>query len=57
MPSELQRVAKDLLAAIDQIPRLVAALDSLARQCREQAAYVGAMHSSNPAARPKLRRH
>jgi hypothetical protein len=49
MPSELQRVAQGLLAALDEIPRVVDYLLRTAQKCRENAAYVGQM-SSNPAA-------
>jgi len=50
MPSELQRVAQALLAALDEMPRVVGYLQDTARRCRESAALVGSM-SNNPAAR------
>ncbi len=50
MPSELQRVAGDLLAALDQMPRVVAYLQEMTRKLSEQAAWVGGV-SSNPQAR------
>jgi len=49
MPSELQRVAQELVAALDEMPRVVGYLHDMARRCRDNAAYVGGM-SSNPAA-------
>ncbi|MFC9690256.1 DddA-like double-stranded DNA deaminase toxin [Kribbella sp. NPDC056951] len=51
MPSELQRVAAELLSCIDQIPNMVGYLHRTARHCREQAAYLIAFGSTNPAAR------
>jgi nucleic acid/nucleotide deaminase of polymorphic system toxin len=51
MPSELQRVASELLACIDQIPNMTGYLASTAARCREQAAYLAGFGSSNPAAR------
>jgi hypothetical protein len=50
MPSELQRVAQGLVDVLDEVPRVVAYLQRIARQCRENAALVGGM-SNNPAAR------
>jgi hypothetical protein len=50
MPSELQRVAHALLAALDETPRVVDYLLRTAQKCRENAAYVGQM-SGNTAAR------
>jgi hypothetical protein len=50
MPSELQRIAHDLVAALDEAPRVVGYLNDMARRCRDHAAFVGGM-SNNPAAR------
>jgi hypothetical protein len=50
MPSELQRVAQALLAALDEVPRVVDYLLGTAQKCRENAGYLGHM-SNNPAAR------
>ncbi|HEY0695067.1 MAG TPA: hypothetical protein VGD71_39280, partial [Kribbella sp.] len=50
MPSELQRVAQELLATLDQIPRVVAYLHDRASKYRESAGWIGSM-SSNPSAR------
>jgi hypothetical protein len=50
MPSELQRVAQDLVTCLDQTPAVAAALDSRARRCREAAAYLAGFGSVNPAA-------
>jgi hypothetical protein len=50
MPSELQRVARDLVAALDEAPRVVDSLIRIAQKCRENASQVGHM-SNNPAAR------
>lgn len=49
MPSELQRVAQDLVTCLDQMPAVAAALDSRARRCREAAAYLAGFGSVNPA--------
>jgi len=49
MPSELQRVAQQLLAALDEIPRVVAYLHDRAGKYRESAGWIGSM-SSNPSA-------
>jgi hypothetical protein len=49
MPSELQRVAQGLVAALDEIPRVIGYLQRTAQHCREQAGLVGGM-SGNPAA-------
>ncbi|MFI5709757.1 DddA-like double-stranded DNA deaminase toxin [Kribbella sp. NPDC051620] len=49
MPSELQRVAQGLVAALDEIPRVIGYLQRTAQKCREQAGLVGGM-SGNPAA-------
>jgi len=51
MASELQRVATELLACIDQIPRMTDYLERTAHHCREQAAYLAAFGSTNPGAR------
>ncbi|MFI5729872.1 DddA-like double-stranded DNA deaminase toxin [Kribbella sp. NPDC051587] len=51
MPSELQRVAGELLACIDQIPNVVAYLQRTAFRCREQAAHLAAFGSNNPGVR------
>lgn len=48
MPSELQRVAGELLACIDRIPDVTAHLQRMARTCREQAAFLAGFRSSNP---------
>lgn len=50
MPSELQRVAQQLLATLDEIPRVVAYLHECAGKYRESAGWIGSM-SSNPSAR------
>lgn len=50
MPSELQRVASELLACIDRIPDMVAYLSRTAARCREQTGYLAQFGSSNPAA-------
>jgi hypothetical protein len=50
MPSELQRVAQQLLATLDEIPRVVAYLHDRASKYRESAGWVGSM-SNNPSAR------
>lgn len=50
MPSELQRVAQQLLATLDEIPRVVAYLHERARKYREAAGWVGGM-SNNQSAR------
>jgi hypothetical protein len=49
MPSELQRVAGDLVACLDMMPRVVAALHERARRSREVAGYVGGLSSGSPA--------
>jgi hypothetical protein len=49
MPSELQRVAQGLVAALSEIPRVIGYLQRTAQRCREQAGLVGGM-SGNPAA-------
>lgn len=49
MPSELQRVAQALVAALDEAPRVVDYLLRAAQKYRENAGYVGHM-SNNPAA-------
>lgn len=50
MPSELQRVAEQLLATLDEIPRVVAYLHDRASKYRESAGWVGNL-SNNPSAR------
>lgn len=50
MPSELQRIAQALIAALDEAPRVVDYLLRTAQKCRENAGYVGHM-SNNPAAK------
>src|SRR4051794_5423286 len=50
MPSELQRVAQQLLATLDEIPRVIAYLHDSARKYRESAGWIGNM-SNNPSAR------
>ena len=50
MPSELQRVAQQLLATLDEIPRVVAYLHDRAGKYRESAGWIGSM-SNNPSAR------
>jgi len=49
MPSELERVAGDLVACLDMMPRVVAALQERARRCRETAGFVGGLSSGSPA--------
>lgn len=49
MPSELQRVAEGLVAALDEVPRVIGYLQRTAHRCREQMELVGGM-SGNPAA-------
>jgi len=49
MPSELQRVAQDLVACLDQLPAVAAALATQARRCREAAGYLASFSSGNPA--------
>lgn len=48
MPSELQRVAGELLACIDRIPDMTGYLQRMAQRCREQAANLCEFGSSNP---------
>lgn len=50
MPSELQRVAEQLLACLNEAPRAVGYLHDRARKCREAAAWIGRT-SNNPTAR------
>lgn len=50
MPSELQRVAEQLLACLNEAPRAVGYLHDRARKCREAAAWIG-NQSNNPSAR------
>ena len=50
MPSELQRVAQQLLTTLDAVPRVVAYLHDRANKYRESAGWIGSM-SSNPSAR------
>ncbi|MEU4604036.1 DddA-like double-stranded DNA deaminase toxin [Kribbella sp. NPDC023972] len=50
MPSELQRVAEQLLACLNEAPRAVGYLHDGARKCREAAAWIGSA-SNNPNAR------
>ena len=50
MPSELQRVAQQLLATLDEIPRIVAYLNDRANKYRESAGWAGSM-SNNQSAR------
>ena len=50
MPSELQRVAQAVVAALDEVPRVVDYLLRTAQKCRENARYVGHL-SNNPAAK------
>lgn len=49
MPSELQRVAGDLVACLAMMPRVIAAMHERARRCREVAGYVGGLSSGSPA--------
>lgn len=49
MSSDLQQVAHRLIAALDEMPRVLRYLQDMARRCRDNAAYVGGM-SDNPAA-------
>lgn len=48
IPSELQRVAQVLVAALDEAPRVVDYLLRAAQKCRENAGYIG--HLSNNSA-------
>jgi hypothetical protein len=50
MPSELQRVAEQLLACLNEAPRAVGYLHDRARKCRDAAAWIGST-SNNPSAR------
>jgi hypothetical protein len=50
VPSELQRVAQQLLATLDEIPRVVAYLHDRASKYRESAGWIGSI-SNNPSAR------
>lgn len=50
MPSELQRVAEQLLACLNEAPRAVGCLHDRARKCHEAAAWIGGT-SNNPGAR------
>ncbi len=50
MPSELQRVAQQLLATLDEIPQVIAYLHDSARKYRESASWIGSS-SNNPSAR------
>lgn len=50
MPSELQHIAQQLLATLDEIPRVVAYLHDRASKYRESSGWIGSM-SSNPNAR------
>lgn len=50
MSSELQRVAEQLLACLNEAPRAVGYLHDRARKCREAAAWIG-NQSNNPSAR------
>jgi len=50
MPSELERVAQELIEVLDEVPRVVAYLQRTAQRCRENAALVGGM-SHSPAGR------
>ncbi|MGZ0147118.1 DddA-like double-stranded DNA deaminase toxin [Kribbella sp. WER1] len=50
MPSELQRVAQDLVDCLDRIPSMVDYLHRLAAKCRENAAMIAGMGSANPGA-------
>jgi hypothetical protein len=49
VPSELQRVAGELVACLDMMPRVIGALHVRARRCREVAGYVGGLSSGSPA--------
>ncbi|MFF0264694.1 DddA-like double-stranded DNA deaminase toxin [Kribbella sp. NPDC004536] len=50
MPSELQRVAEQLFACLNEAPRAAGYLHDRARKCREAAAWIGST-SNNPSAR------
>ncbi|GAA2790557.1 DddA-like double-stranded DNA deaminase toxin [Kribbella solani] len=50
MPSELQRVAAELLACLNEAPRAIGYLHDRGRQCREAAGWIGSQ-SNNPSAR------
>ncbi|MEV0291138.1 DddA-like double-stranded DNA deaminase toxin [Kribbella sp. NPDC050820] len=50
MPSELQRVAEQLLGCLHEAPRAVGYLHDRARKCREAAAWIGSQ-TNNPSAR------
>lgn len=49
MPSELQSVARDLVACLDMMPRVIDALQTRARRCREVAGFVGGLSSGSRA--------
>lgn len=49
MQSELQRVARDLVTCLDQLPAVAAALDTRARRCREAAGHLASFSSGSPA--------
>ncbi|GAA2838609.1 DddA-like double-stranded DNA deaminase toxin [Kribbella solani] len=51
MPSELQRVAAELLASIQQIPAMSGYLLRMAARCRDHAGYLAGFGSSHAAAR------
>ncbi|MEV0794314.1 DddA-like double-stranded DNA deaminase toxin [Kribbella sp. NPDC050459] len=50
MPSELQRVAEQLLACLNEAPRAVSYLHDRAGKCHEAAAWIGSI-SNNPSGR------
>ncbi|MFB6718688.1 DddA-like double-stranded DNA deaminase toxin [Kribbella sp. NPDC056345] len=54
MPSELQRVAQQLLATLDEIPRVVAYLHERAGKYRESAGWIGSMSSNQNAQRAAM---
>lgn len=49
MPSELQRVAQDLVTCLDLMPAVAAALEVRARRCRDAAGHLVGFSSGNPA--------
>ena len=55
MPSELQRVAQQLLATLDEIPRVVAYLHDRAGKYRESAGWIGSMSNSPSAQMAAMR--
>lgn len=48
MTSELQRVAQELVACLDQMPSVAAALVERARKCRDASGYLAGLSSGDP---------